>query len=272
MRTLYKFIRPEHILKCLPSAGDGTLRATQPLALNDPFECAVTDTYGGRGGAAERNRECADVLTRVDESRPISADCVHLARRKYGSLFMRQLFAQQVSHRFGIVSFTDDYRHPLMWSHYTLDGSGFVVGYDRNKLLDLPGWELNMRRVDYTDRTPRIQELNALGVVEAPLLEILSRKSKYWEYEQEWRLIIELRYTIGSDQLDQHGLPIQLVRIPNEAVVDVYYTERTPQEMVKAVQNHLADKNNRYTANSPRKLFMSRTNYEYVKRRGSGCS
>ena len=57
-------------------SGDGTLRATQPLALNDPFECAITDTYGGRRDEAERNRECADVLSRIDQSYPITEDSV----------------------------------------------------------------------------------------------------------------------------------------------------------------------------------------------------
>ena len=41
MKTLYKYMTAERVLTCLPEVGDGTLRATQPAALNDPFECAV---------------------------------------------------------------------------------------------------------------------------------------------------------------------------------------------------------------------------------------
>ena len=268
MDILYKFVPPEHILKVIPVAGDGTLRATQPLALNDPFECAITDTYGGRRDEATRNRECADVLSRIDPTHPISEDCVRSARCRDGSLFMRQLFVRQVSRRFGIVSFTRTYRDPLMWSHYTSDASGFVVGYDTDRLFDLPGWGSNLRPVDYTNQVPRIQEMNALGIPEAPLLTILSRKSKHWRYEKEWRLIIELRHTIGGDQTGQFDLPIQLVRVPNEAIVAVYHTERTPTEKVESVEAHLRDKSNRFGTEKPRRLFMSRTHYRYVLRSG----
>ena len=38
MKTLYKYMIAERVLTCLPEVGDGTLRATQPATLNDPFE------------------------------------------------------------------------------------------------------------------------------------------------------------------------------------------------------------------------------------------
>ena len=91
----------------------------------------------------------------------------------------------------------------------------------------------------------------------------LSVKSDNWSHEEEWRLIVELNTTIGTGQTDQHGQPINLVRVPNEAVVSVYYTERTPRESVKLVRDRLADKNNRYRAGEPRKLILSSTAYGY---------
>ena len=45
MKTLYKYMIAERVLTCLPEVGDGTLRATQPAALNDPFECAVRAAF-----------------------------------------------------------------------------------------------------------------------------------------------------------------------------------------------------------------------------------
>ena len=88
-------------------------------------------------------------------------------------------------------------------------------------------------------------------------------KSNHWSYEQEWRLIVELNRTIGTGETDQHGLPINLVQVPNEAVVSVYYTERTPRESVKLIRDRLADKNNRYRAENPRKLILSSRYYGY---------
>ena len=45
MDTLYKYVTSDRALTCIPEVGDGTLRATQPAALNDPFECAVMPAY-----------------------------------------------------------------------------------------------------------------------------------------------------------------------------------------------------------------------------------
>ena len=79
--------------------GDGTLRATQPAALNDPFECAVATAYVFED-EAEEDGELAKVLTEINENKPISAIEVLTARIEYGSLFTRQLLSDQISTRF----------------------------------------------------------------------------------------------------------------------------------------------------------------------------
>ena len=135
---LYKCVTARRALTWIPEVGDGTLRATQPAALNDPFECAVTPTYVIPDEAQE-DSELANVLTEINENKPIFEEDVRCARREHGSLFTRQLFTEQVSTRFGIISFSTHPRHPLMWSHYTTDGSGFVIGYDVGELRTLAG-------------------------------------------------------------------------------------------------------------------------------------
>ena len=81
----------------------------------------------------------------------------------------------------------------------------------------------------------------------------LSLKSDHWRYENESRLIVEMNETIGRGETDRHGQPVNLVRVPNEAVVRVYYTERTPPESLETIRNRLANDNNRYQTDSPRK-------------------
>ena len=76
-------------------------------------------------------------------------------------------------------------------------------------------------------------------------------------------MIVELNDTIGTGETDRHGQPVNLVRVPNEAVVRVYYTERTPPESLETIRNRLANDNNRYETDSPRKLVMSSTSYGY---------
>ena len=250
MEILYKYVTADRVMTCIPEVGDGTLRATQPAALNDPFECAVTARYVIHD-ASEENRLLADALTQINESHPVTEHHVRTARQRYGSLFTRQLFAEQVSTKLGIVSFTTDPRHPLMWSHYTTDGSGFVIGYAKSELAKLAGEEGALSPVQYSDRLIPIPDPIVLTSPRSNLPKILSLKSDHWRYEDEWRLVVEMNKTIGTGETDRHGQPINLVRVPNEAVVRVYHTERTPQKSVQIIGDRLTNKNNRYQAGPP---------------------
>ena len=212
----------QRALNCIPEVGDGTLRATQPAALNDPFECAVETLYVF-ADKAEEDRELAKVLTEINENKPISAKEVCTARIEYGSLFTRQLLSEQFSTRFGIVSLTTNPFHPLMWSLYTTDGSGFVIGYDMSELKKLGGPDDALRAVQYNGRPPGIIGPVVFSQPRSNIPIFLSLKSNHWSHEEEWRLIVELNKTVGTGQKDQHDLPINLVQIPNEAVVEVFY-------------------------------------------------
>lgn len=262
MDILYKYVTARRALTCIPEVGDGTLRATQPAALNDPFECHVEPKYGYES-KAEESRKLAQVITNINKRKPRTEEDVNRARLKYGSLLTRELFALQVSTRFGIVSFTAHRDHPLMWSHYTTDSSGFVIGYDFEELSKLTGPNGYLACVKYVKRPPPILGPEVLVSPNSNLPKLLSVKSDHWCYEDEWRLIVELNRTIGTGKNDQHEQPINLVRVPNEAVVSVYYTERTPDEKVKLIQDRLADRNNRYRAGKPTKLVLSYTSYGY---------
>ena len=261
MEILYKYVTHERALTCIPEVGDGTLRATQPAALNDPFECAIMPVY--IMSEEDENVEIAKVLTDINESRPISEELVRRARLEYGSLFARQLVTAQLSTKFGIVSFSTNPLHPLMWSHYTGDGSGFVIGYDKEEIRNLTHIDEGLRSVHYAERPPPILGPSVLVSPESNLPVLLSVKSDHWNYEGEWRLIVELDRTIGTGETDDRELPINLVQIPNKAVVSVYHTERTPLNAVNLIRKRLADKNNRYRAERPRKLVMSFTSYGY---------
>ena len=263
MDVLYKYVSAERALTCIPEVGNGTLRATQPAALNDPFEGAITVLYVVPDDD-EEDRQLAEFLTEINDNKPVTAEDVRNARREHGSLFRRQLFTQQTSTRLGIISFATEPRHPLMWSHYTTDGSGFAIGYDVDELRKLAGPGGLLTEVRYGDSL--IPFIGPIGQIidrsNVPLL--LSVKSDHWSYEKEWRLVVELDRTVGTGQTDRHEQPINLVPIPNEAVVSVHYTERTPRQALELIRDRLADKNNRYRAGEPRKLILSSTFYGYV--------
>ena len=263
MEFLYKYVSSKRVLTCLPEVGDGTLRATQPSALNDPFECATTKKFVEKDSAAG-NRQLSAVLTNIHDSTPVTEADVLVARERFGSLYMRELTSRQLSRRFGVIAFASSPYHPLMWSHYTVDGSGFVIAYDVGELRRLCATEDYLRPVRYSKKPPFILDYPVLSDA-GNILIFLAHKSDHWAYEEEWRLIVELNATIGTGHRDAHDQSINLVRIPNTAVSKVFFTERTPKAAVDEVRKRLEDANNRYRARHLTKLVLSETQYAYVE-------
>ena len=74
---------------------------------------------------------------------------------------------------------------------------------------------------------------------------------------------MELDETIGTGLRDSRDLPVNLVLVPNEAVVSVYHTERTPADVVEEVRGRLANPNNRYGVQRLTKLVASAERYGY---------
>ena len=260
MDVLYKYVSAERALTCLPKVGDGTLRATQPSALNDPFECSALKVFVEE--RVRHDRVLAEVLTDLNRMTPIDEDEVKNARERWGTLFWQELIRQQVSRRFGIISFASDPFHPLLWAHYTHDGSGFAIGYDTATLGDLTRCEERLAPVQYLPEPPRIRGYEVLPY-EDNIFKMLLMKSEHWKYEEEWRIVVELNHTIGMGIEDRRGQPINLWRIPNEAVRVIYHTERTPDDIVRDINSRMRDPNNRYGVSSMTKLVLSETSYSY---------
>lgn len=257
---VFKYVTSNRAHASLPEVGDGTLRATQPSSLNDPFECAVRPGFV-ESCEESANSSLAESLTKIHPLSPITKDEVAKARRDFGSLFLRELVSNQLSKRFGIVSFATCPQHLLLWSHYASDCTGFVIGYDVMQLIELSKRSGSLRPVRYDEEIPRIYGYATIN--NENLNALLSFKNDNWSYEQEWRLIVDLRDTIGTDHCDEKGLPINLVRIPNEAVHRVYFTERTPPVAVNAIAKRLSDPNNRFNTTKPIKLIQSAIKYEF---------
>ena len=118
--------------------------------------------------------------------------------------------------------------------------------------------------VEYRQERPSITGYEVLPDQEN-VYNILLKKSSYWCYEKEWRLVVELNHTLGTGEIDAHGKPINLFQIPNEGVIELYYTERTPVEVVDRIKNRIRDANNRYHVSDVVKLLLSDSTYDYVE-------
>ena len=230
------------------------------MALNDPFECAVRSAFIEES-EEEGNRSFSEVLTSLYPVTPVSEFEVAEAREKYGSLFLRELSVGQLSERVGVVSFGARPDQLLMWSHYASDCSGFVIGYDVTQLAKLTKRKGGLRPVRYGESLPLIGGYEVLE--ESNLNGLLSYKSRHWENEREWRMIVNLSDTIGTGMSDEQGHSVNVVCVPNGAVCRVYYSERTPADVVGEIAERLSDPRNRYGTNEPVKMIQSAERFEY---------
>ena len=259
---LYKYMPADRALVCLPEIGNGTLRATPPIALNDPYESFVRKLRPDREQDLS-DEQLVSLLRNIYSGKPLDITMIVQAREQHGSNYLRELFARQLSFRYGIVSFSADPFHPLMWSHYAGEGAGFVVGYDERQLREALDSAV-LHRVRYVD-TPVLWDYPATQISGSLAITIMCSKSCHWMYEKEWRLIVELKDTIGTGSEERHAtsIPINLVRIPNEAVRSVYFAERTPREILDALESRLANTQNRYVNAHVRKLVLAEDEYVY---------
>lgn len=260
--VLYKYMSGDRALTVLPENGNGTLRATQPASLNDPLECA-TRCAAVYPNKSKETQEIVGALNSIVPEHPIRATDVQTSLQQLGSQAWNDLFRRQLSRRLGIVSFASDALHPLMWAHYADSGTGVVVGYRVSTLKTLTTGYERLEAVRYHDEPPPTLG-HGIFRDEGTLHAVLLIKARYWEYEHEWRLTLELRNTIGTGENDRRGYSINLCAIPNEAVAEVYFTERTPKSTVDTITDRLRDPSNRFDAGAPRKVVLAPNKYGYI--------
>ena len=260
---LYKYMTAKRAMTVLPEGGNGTLRVTQPAALNDPFECA-TLCAAVYPSAEEEVKEIMAALNWIVPERRVNKSDVQLSVRQLGTQAWNDLFRKQLSRRFGVVSFSSNALHPLLWAHYADSGAGVVVGYRVSELKEIAKGYERLGAVRYTETLPR-----HIGHVifkdEGNLHVTMLTKADYWKYEEEWRLTLELMNMVGMGEDDPKGYSINLCPIPNEAVTEVYVTERTPRETIAELEKRLRNPINRFSARAVRELTLARDGYGYTK-------
>ena len=259
--VLYKYLTAERAVKALPENGNGSLRATQPAALNDPLECATRCSAVYSSDDKEVSVMVEALNSIVPEHR-LTLREVRLSHRQLGTQAWNELFRKQLSLRLGVVAFSKSALHPLLWAHYADSGTGVAIGYCVSVLKTVIKGLEQLGAVKYFEQPPFTLGHNFFKD-ESNLHAVLLTKASYWQYEQEWRLTVLLKNTVGTGENDRAGHSINICPIPNEAVTEVYYTERTPNNMVETIAARLRDTNNRFTADAPRKLILASDRYGY---------
>lgn len=103
-------------------------------------------------------------------------------RRHFASLYKHWV------NTLGFVSFSDNWKSPLMWGHYAENHTGVCLGID---VPDNRAWEVNYQE----ERLEVLLEMSPLdaAVDEDLIKQVVTTKFKDWAYEREWRYIERLK-------------------------------------------------------------------------------
>jgi len=206
---------------------------------NDPFDCRIPIRYDlmtdeeirqkclqqaqmDRPGASEEelNRIAREVEKRSHFRDP---DAIIDVQKKWQNVVFSE---------FGVFSLSEDYVNILMWSHYADCHEGFCVGFDRQSLelemgrLKDRGMKTHGFPVIYEEEYPTILPDNTDNLDE--MKRMLLTKSKLWEYEKEWRVLL-LSKTNQAVTLDDGVFA--------EVVLGCSMAEQDKKEIIEVVRN-----------------------------------
>jgi hypothetical protein len=225
----------------------GLIRFTQPNCFNDPFEALPnveqffsTEFVSGlfRGLAkndlfekiieGQNNKETIEILKSLRSSF-ITLNSIE-QKKFYNRLTigdstenpttsMKTYWNEQV----GILSLSEDYDNLTMWSHYTKDHEGFVLGFNPKKnITEIEKCMIRLKKVTYSLTRPTLT-LFELGKDKETrnkqwINDFLFTKSKDWEYEYEWR---QVNYLKRADEIKKSENTIYLFKYNIDSVEEV---------------------------------------------------
>ena len=204
---LYKYLTPERI----DVLHNKSIRLTQINQLNDPFEYII-NVSADKETMAEylhkhrldelktevfrRNPYLKQIENTIDWKNQIEAFCTH--DTLYELIHWENVLENvinKISTHGGVLSMTEDRNNKLMWSHYAMEHTGFIVGFDTSTPMIEGGV---FKPVSYQEETVRmhftkVEEIedvrtHAKSKDKEYWMSALYIKSIDWSYEKEWRL------------------------------------------------------------------------------------
>ncbi len=245
-----------------------TLRATQPVALNDVMEGnlstfkADADMDRGRWYEALGERLCE-----IFGEDSLSPEELERRKRRYGDPRVPTIVRDHLSRFVGVVSFSTDPLIPTMWAHYA-ENSGFVVGYRMDAIRPLG---VGLRRVlcmelapaywptrdntvelNFVDEERRKAEPDREGI---PILgsydfltlgkdwrtpcDLLFVKGDGWKSERKIRLLVDRETTRQTGEVDGHE--VHVVDVSADAIEEVYVGFNTPDWAIRRISEMVSN-------------------------------
>ncbi|MFC1490737.1 DUF2971 domain-containing protein [Candidatus Latescibacterota bacterium] len=167
-----------------------------PSIFNDPFDCQIPLRYD-IGTKTQKINLVEKIILRKELT--LSHKDAHreakafIKTKKLDNLKLLSGMNSDLTNKIlGIFCLSENYSSILNWSHYSDSHRGFCIGFDRDILLDQINkfYEesktiLSLEKVRYSEDFPLINPYTM------DIVDQLRTKSKEWEYEKEYRLILQ---------------------------------------------------------------------------------
>jgi len=255
---IFKYLSPDRIAVLK----DGYIRFTPPGDFNDPFESfpyfkAIApqkdiDAFIEEKGWDQKEIEGMSeeswkaqlrknpninipfsavkgwITSMMEQGKPALTDFFKKFMTMEGS-FHRKLAIETLlnamNQEIGMLCLTEKRDNLLMWAHYTLNHTGFVIQFETQNLFFDQRKNPNeirrhLKKVRYTKKRPELTlmdpSLSKEQTIDRWVNDIFFVKSEHWEYEQEWRMAMTLRDCQRVIQKDSHK--IHLFPFPKDSV------------------------------------------------------
>lgn len=239
--NLYKYLPPARASSVL---GKLLMRFSQVSVMNDIEEFKPPiDGIATEAVFEKKFRERADALypglmDRVEKQGP---EYMAKLRDQAEQNLPRAIKAiyEMNDKNFGILSLSEESASAFMWERYADQGRGFLVEFDpshswfRQKVKEDDDLR-HLRRVIYVaDRTPAY-------LLATTAQDYLYTKETKWEYEKEWRIILNFNSAACKAGKDNTGTDVLLFAIPPDCLISVTVGFIASREFVEQVRTTIA--------------------------------
>lgn len=227
------------------------VRFTQPSEFNDPFECCPT--YVNYDHPDYIEQRMADFVFPIflDYKKQHPEITFQEFKVKYEKLYNedREMMLQasrealeltqenvpkQLDRKYGLFCLSENWDNILMWSHYSNEHKGFVVGFESEHPFfshhDEDNGEITIQEIEYSTKRAELDLIEKYRG-DSKDKEILFRKSPHWMYEKEWRKIKNLENADSTISQSK----VYLFKTPSDSVKEIVFGMRSSENTNKEV-------------------------------------
>ena len=212
--SFYKYVSFKNLKRIL----EGSIRFTQPGALNDPFEMVPELRVPEDFGTRELNIQFSVTAPRREPLEGAPDD--EFEPDEFNDQNSRRILAS-LNRTIGTLCLSKNGSSLTMWSHYADGYSGGVVEFDAKHEFFKGFFE-----IWYSDRRPKFEITRYTEGDDIHPIAELCVKASEWEYEKEVRIVRSLTdcRCVGSTD----GFPVYVMDVPSDCIKSVILGERMP--------------------------------------------